>query len=135
MRRLERRTTLLQCSRNRLRRLVIISSRKRFYDKKQSCLKSKLALSADIDVVHVLRSHDASRCHSLTRRGNEARLSDVQNDAAVYFAFSQSTENFIDGIERELLDRRLHFAFGGKGERFLKIFSCAHDRASESVAT
>jgi hypothetical protein len=65
----------------------------------------------------------------------QARLSNVQNDAAVYFASSQSTENFIDGIEWELLDRRLHFGFGGKGERFLKIFSCAHDRASESVAT
>jgi hypothetical protein len=64
-----------------------------------------------------------------------ARLSDVQNDAAVYFALSQSTENFIDGIERQLLDRRLHFAFGGKGERFLKIFSCADDRSSESEAT
>ena len=64
-----------------------------------------------------------------------ARLSNVQNDAAVYFALSQSTENFIDRIERELLDRRLHFAFGGKAERFLKIFSCAHDRASESIAT
>lgn len=64
-----------------------------------------------------------------------ARLSDVQNDAAVYFALSQSTENFVDRIEWELLDRRSHFAFGGKGQRFLKIFSCAHDRASESVAT
>jgi hypothetical protein len=42
-----------------------------FYDKKRSWLKSKLGLSADIDVVHVLRSHDASRCHSLTQRGSE----------------------------------------------------------------
>ena len=71
MRRLKRRTALLQRPWNRFRKPVMISSRKRFYDKKQSCLKSKLGLSADIDVVHVLSSHDASRCHSLTRRGNE----------------------------------------------------------------
>lgn len=71
MRRLERRTALLQCSWNRLRRLVIISSPKGFYDKKQSSLESKLGLSPEIDVPHVLRSHDASRSHSLTRRGNE----------------------------------------------------------------
>src|SRR5438874_552877 len=40
-----------------------------------------------------------SRQYSLLRANERARLSDVQNDAAVYFAFSQSTENFIDGIE------------------------------------
>jgi hypothetical protein len=71
MRRLERRATLLQRSWNWLRKSVQYKQRRHFYDKKQSCLKSKLGLSADIDVVHVLRSHDASRCHSLTRRGNE----------------------------------------------------------------
>lgn len=119
MRRLERRATLLERSRNRLRRLVIISSRKDF------TIKNRVA---------VLLARRQSVPFADTAR-ERARLSDVQNDAAVYFAFSQSTENFIDGIERELLDRRLHFAFGGKAERFLKIFSCAHDRASESIAT
>ena len=69
VRRLERRTTLLQCSGNRFRRLVIISSRKRFYDEKQTLPKEHAG--ADIDVVHVVRSHDASRCHSLTWRRNE----------------------------------------------------------------
>src|SRR5205814_6083551 len=83
---------------------------------------------------HRLATLDLRR-YSLLRANERARLSDVQNDAAVYFAFSQSTENFIDGIEGELLDSRLDFAFGGKAERFLKIFSCAHDRPSESVAT
>ena len=71
MRRLEWRTALLQRPWNRFRRLVIISCPKAFYDKKQSCLKRKLGIPADIDVLHVLRLHDASRCHSLTRRGNE----------------------------------------------------------------
>jgi len=34
--------------------------------------EEQAGLSADIDVVHVLRSHDASWCHSLlTWRGNE----------------------------------------------------------------
>ena len=70
VRRLERRATLLQCSGNRFRKLVI-APESGFAIKKQSCLKSKLGLSADIDVVHVLRSRDASRCHSLTRRGDE----------------------------------------------------------------
>jgi hypothetical protein len=70
MRRLERRTALLQRPWNRFRKLVI-APESRFAIKKQSCLKSKLGLSADIDVVHVLRSRDASRCRSLTRRANE----------------------------------------------------------------
>src|SRR5512132_2740049 len=69
MRRLERRTTLLQCSGNRFRKSVQYKQRRHFYDRKQSCLKSKPGLSAEIDVVRVLRSRDASRCRSLTRRG------------------------------------------------------------------
>jgi hypothetical protein len=106
---------------------------RRICDSRPVCLQSHLCLhipsSTEPELIKNGQDHE---CQAARER---ARLSDVQNDAAVYFAFSQSTENFIDGIERELLDRRLHFAFGGKGERFLKIFSCAHDRASESVAT
>jgi hypothetical protein len=62
-------------------------------------------------------------------RGSPAmlRLSDIQNDAAVYFALSQPAEDIVNRIERKLLDRGLHFAFGGKGQCFLEIFSRADD--------
>jgi hypothetical protein len=55
------------------------------------------------------------------------RLSDVENDAPVYFAVSQAAENIIDGLERHLLNCCLHFAFGGKRQRFLEIFSRSED--------
>jgi hypothetical protein len=63
------------------------------------------------------------------------RVGNIYHDPAVYFAFSQPTENIVDALERKLLDRCLHLAFGGKSQRFLKIFSRSDDRTSESVAT
>ena len=90
-------------------------------------------LQNTVDIVHCQNYTLAFRAVCSVAQLINAMAAQPLEQPAVY-SLPQSAENIVDGLSRQLLDRRFHLAFSRECKGFLHVQARAYNRAADGVS-